>query len=93
MRIKTELWGLILAVIVLSVWTDFSHATVGKPMVVYSEEGQTAAKYSTYSPVTKAWGAGASAADVASSNEQYWKVGLIWTFVAPRFCLEIRPRS
>jgi hypothetical protein len=71
MRIKTKLWGLIFVVLVLSSWPGFSHAVVGKPMVVYSEEGQTAVKYSTYS--SGAWATGATAADGAS-NEKYWKV-------------------
>jgi hypothetical protein len=46
-------------------------AVVGKPMVVYSEEGQTAIKYSKYS--SGAWAAGETATD-SVGNVKYWKV-------------------
>jgi len=48
-----------------------SFALVGKPMIVYSEEGQTAVKYSTYSS-----GACATGATLATvTNIQYCKAG------------------
>ena len=66
-----SLWASVFLFSVLFFAPEASLAAVGKPMVVYSEEGQTAVNYSTYSNET--WAAGATAADVASSNEKYWK--------------------
>jgi hypothetical protein len=48
-----------------------AHATVGKPMIAYSEDETASIKYSQYS--SGSWGTAATAA--TTTNKQYWKVG------------------
>lgn len=74
-KIKAALpviWASALLLSVLFFAPGSSQAVVGEPTVVYSGEGQTAVEYSTYS--SGSWATGATAADLASSSEKYWKV-------------------
>jgi hypothetical protein len=47
-----------------------AHATVGKPMVVYSEDETASVQYSQFS--SSSWATAATAA--TTTNKQYWKV-------------------
>ena len=72
MRVKTRFWSLTLVVLVLLIWTGSPHATVGKPMVVYSEDETASIQSSQFNSSTNSWATATTAATTA--RKQYWKV-------------------
>jgi len=72
MRIKARFWGITSVILLLSTWAGSSHATVGKPMVVYSENETASIQSSQFTSSTSSWSIGATAS--TTSRKQYWKV-------------------
>ena len=70
MKIRTKFWVLFSVALISFLWANSSFATVGKPMIAYSENETASIQYNQYSSST--WATGATAA--STSRKQFWKV-------------------